>query len=82
VVLHRWKERSEVARDQEYGSPIKLKDGLQADPELLRNGRSHGRGVTRNVRGEGKTGNQTIDGLADGASLLTETPEIPRCLDR
>lgn len=28
-----------------------------------------------------KRGNQTIDGLADGASPLTETPEIPHCLD-
>jgi hypothetical protein len=28
-----------------------------------------------------KRGNQTIDALADGASPLTETSEIPRCLD-
>jgi hypothetical protein len=28
-----------------------------------------------------KRGNQTVDGLADGASPLTETPEISRSLD-
>src|ERR1700675_3440414 len=30
---------------------------------------------------DAKRGNQTVDGLADGASPLTETPEISRGLD-
>jgi hypothetical protein len=41
--------------DQEYGSLMKLKDGLQVDPKYLRNDHSRGLDVTVNAGGEGKT---------------------------
>jgi len=50
---------------------MKLKDGLQLNPEYLRNDHSRDLGVAVNAGGEAKRGNQTVDGLADAASPLT-----------